>query len=164
MGCNIKFYAIVKNSGENLLSFNIYPNIDGQLLRGILMAFCTISRSAFKEDLTKLTLESNSMLMETFQYHINTESMIKAIIFSNRNISYQKLTDFSSKVLKRFVESFQEKILKFDGNSSYFNDFKIWLKNQILETFPNEDDQYDDKLDNIFGKILDGDMSGLTDI
>ena len=70
---------------------------------------------------------------------------------------------FSESVLKDLYNRFSNDLENWDGEVSMFKAYRGELLERIKTSFVQSEEVFEKKLDDVFEKILDGDMSGLDD-
>ena len=160
----LKYFSIVKDSGQSLISLNIDEKLDDNLIGGFLTALFSFGTSSLKEQLAKLSIESNHMRIDSMIYNCESGYNLIAIGFLTPDVESKYFRVFAESVLKDFCNKFNKYLERWDGELSIFKSYKMALIKRIKETFTMDEEAYNRRLDDAFSKILDGDLSGLDEI
>ena len=160
----LKYFSIVKDSGQSLLSLYIDKNLDENLIGGFLTAIFSFGTSSLNEQLAKLSIESHNMRIDSMIYKCERDYNLIAIGFLTPDVESKHFRIFAESILKDFCNRFNDYLEKWDGELSIFKSYKMALVKRIKETFTIDEEAYNRRLDDAFSKILDGDMSGLDQI
>ncbi|MEJ2279238.1 MAG: hypothetical protein P8Y70_16080 [Candidatus Lokiarchaeota archaeon] len=157
----IKFFAIVRKSGECYLSISFEKDLDETLIGGLITAIFSFGTTSLNQQLSKMSVESNNFSIESFSYDYNKDKSLIAVAMISKDLDKKEINLFSERVLKEFTNKYTSKLENFDGEVSCFEPFREELIDQIKEEFGSNKDNFQNKLDDIFNQITDGDLSGL---
>ena len=161
----IKYISIVKDTGEPLVSLSLDEEIDEGLIGGFLTAAFSFGITSLKDHMNKLSIEGSNLRIESVNYScIASNSTIMVIGFISQDISKRKFEMFVNEVLLNFCETYKQKLDLFNGDTTDFQIFKSFLDKEIKSQFLQESLEFEERMDDIFDKILLGDMSGLDDL
>lgn len=164
MSSLVKFFAILRSTGETLVASSFDDTIDEHLVGGFLTALYSFGFSSLKEHLSKLSLESNNMRLDSLTIDYDSEVTLIAVAFLSQEVSHIDFVNFTNRILMKFHDDFFYPLREWDGELTKFENFNPYLKNEIAESFGSGKNGFEDKLDDIFNKMLGGDMSSLDGI
>ncbi len=160
----IKFFAIAKSSGETLLSINLDETLNDYLITSFLTAVYSFGVASLNEQMSKLTIESKNMRLESCYHKHDGRLELIALGFVTQSISHEQFQEFAQEILKTFCEEYYASLINWYGEVSQFDSFKIYLNKLISERFANGNGNFNSKLDDVFNRILSGDLSGINEI
>ena len=160
----VKFFAILRSTGESLVTASIDDTIDENLIGGFLTALYSFGFSSLNEQLSKFSLESSNMRLDSLTVDFDSEVTLIAVAFLSQEVSHEDFIYFTNRILMKFHDDNYNPLREWDGELTKFEYFNLYLKREIADTFGKGEEGFDDKLDDIFQRMLDGDMDGVNDL
>ncbi len=160
----IKFFGIMKQTGISLLELKFDDRYDENLMGGFLSAVFGFGDESCSEDMSKVSLEGDNMRISSINHHYNKDISLMAVGVLSKAIREREFKEFAEKVLNKFCEKYEKELTHFRGETSLFDPFKDYLKEEIEKNYSNGTIEFEDKLDDIFKKFSEGDMSGLDEL
>ena len=152
---------IGRKTGECLVSLQIDESVDESLVGGLFSAIHSFGTESFNAETTNISIEIENARVESVTFNEDDIDLI-GIGLVDDEISSRDFRMFVNSVLTDMVEAHERDLLEWDGEISKFSPFKERLKEQIRHTF-EEGVAFDDKMDDIFNKMIEGDFSGLDE-
>jgi len=160
---SLKSFNIIDQSGNALVSLKIDQDLDPSLFSGFLSAIFSFGSKSMKEQMSKLSLESDNLRVESFVQKFEGKNYI-AVGLVNKNIPKSLFRLFAESILEDFFKEYKEDIISWNGNISIFDEFKDKIKQRVDRYFSENSEALDDKIDAVFDDIMQGDLSSLDDL
>lgn len=164
MSKRIRFFGIVNSSGISLLELKFDDKYDEDLMGGFVSAIYRFGNESCSDELSKISLEGDRMRISSINYHYNENLSLMAVGILSQTIGEKKFKKFAKKILNKFCQRYHNELIQFNGNKTKFAPFKKYVNKQIDIHFGNDNLEFKQKLDNIFQKFQDGDVSGLDEL
>ncbi len=138
--------------------------MDEFTISGILTAIYNLGTSSFKDQLSKITIEGINARLESVIVNPSPNCSLNIFALLSQNISSIEFKRFASEVGIEFYTKYQTDLSNWKGDLDPFESFKKQIESLILQKYPEDVDSFDAKLDAVFKKIVNGDLSGLNDL
>ncbi len=160
----LKYFAFIKTTGETLFSHSFDEEVERDLIGAVVTAIYSFGVSSLKEQMSKMTMETKTARLETFHYKNGHDQELITVAFLNQDINKESFGKFATTASNLFLELHGNNLLNWDGEITQFSSFRLVLENLIQEAFSEATYGFDSKMDDLFDKILDGDLSGIDDL
>ncbi|MHA1147270.1 MAG: hypothetical protein ACTSR8_03400 [Promethearchaeota archaeon] len=160
----VKLFSIIKETGEPLISISLDSSLNEVLIGGFFTALYNFGISSLDDSISKFSVESDKMRIDSLSMNFENYFTLIAIAFLSIEVEHKKFIYFAEKILYEFGDKYFNSLRDFKGDISEFEEFKDHLRNEIKDTFKVEENGFTNKMDNIFQRILDGDLSGIDEL
>ena len=143
------------------------------LLSGFLSAIFSFGAESLNEKMAKFTLEGDDDRLESYVEDNNPTDSNRLVVVGllKKTVEKNKFQKFAKLVLSEFRKQFNNQIVNWDGNLNTFEIFSLYVSQQIRKNFEcniEEEGDFieitalDEKLDEMFSRAAEGDLSGLS--
>ncbi|MGV9172887.1 MAG: hypothetical protein ACOC44_16365 [Promethearchaeia archaeon] len=156
----LKYFGIINEAGLTILSVKIDKSINEQHVGGLFSAFHSFCTESFKTEKSQISLEDKDAKVVSLPYESDAANLI-AIGLIDKDLSEEHFRTFAGTIMEDLCQKYEDDLTEWDGDLMAFNSFEKHVETEVKETF-NKENEFESKIDKIFDKIVDGDLSGLN--
>ncbi|UYP44045.1 hypothetical protein NEF87_000330 [Candidatus Lokiarchaeum ossiferum] len=172
---NLKYFSIMNAAGINMLTIINDKVSNPVLLSGFLSAIFSFGAESLNEKMARFTLEGDDDRLESYVEDDNQSYSDRLVVVGllKNSVEKNKFQKFAKQILSEFRDQFNTEIINWDGNLNSFNLFSLYVSKQIREKFESnirEENDFveitalDEKLDDMFSRAVEGDLSALSNL
>ena len=159
----LKSFNILDETGNALVSLKLDQDLDPSLFSGFLSAIFSFGSQSMQEQMSKLSLESDNLRVESFVENLGNKNYI-AVGLVEKSFSKNIFSLFAESTMRNFFDKYQDHLKDWNGNISIFDEFTTEIEKKSIEYFSESSKALDDKVDKVFEDIIKGDLSSLDDL
>ncbi len=163
----LKYFAIVRKSGESLVSLKYDKSVNEEMIGSFMSAIFTLGNYSINEPMANLSFEGTNLRMSSFSVDDNSKRGVLVIGIYTSALSEREFTKLANIVLHDFYSRFPFITTTDIVDVNAFDEYKNTMLDLVHQTIPSlqqENPNFDKKLDEAFKKLLEGDLSGLEGI
>ncbi len=161
---NLKFFSIADITGVPLITLRMDEGLNESLVSGFLAAIYNFGKESLRDKMATISIESPDARIETFFYDKNLKYPLIAFGLLSKSVLSQDFKKFAEAELKRFIETYVNFLDDIPSHMQEYGPFEESLRKTILEQFGSNKPQFEQKLDEIFMRVAQGDLKGIDEI
>ncbi len=105
-----------------------------------------------------------NLRIDSLKVQFEDNISLLALGLISKEVPSEHFKNFAVKTLEDINKRFKNQLKNWDGEVSKFETYQEILRQNIFSCFSAEKNDFERKMDNIFDRIIDGDLSALDDL
>ncbi len=160
----LKFFSIADITGIPLIVLKMDEGLNESLVSGFLAAIYNFGKESLRDKMATISIESPDARIESYFFDKNLQYPLIAFGLLSKNVPSNIFKKFAEAELSRFVATYGGSLGDIKIHIQEYGPFEESLRKDIQERFAPEDSHFEQKLDDIFLRISQGDLKGLDEI
>ncbi len=160
----LKFFSITDISGLPLIVLKMDEDLNESLVSGFLAAIYNFGKESLRDKMATISIESPDTRIESYFYDKNLKYPLIAFGLLSKKVPSEVFKKFAEAELCRFVTTFGGALNDIRIHVQDYGPFEESLRKIIQERFSPEVSHFEQKLDDIFLRMSQGDLKGLDEI